>query len=713
MENKFTPYDPFEEFVRKTMQNQPSAPEAAGDALWEKIATQQRPLNTQWQRKFWLKQALWPSIAAVVLVGALGIWWKMGAKQSTAASTAQLTNVDPTATLAQGPSASITPSAAAISSPDEWNAASGQMTLAGIEARQPVPTWVPRNEVPLQRLVFRAEAGIRYTSVQSGNTVIIPPNALTHADGSPAHGAVSLYYRDYRTVPDLFASNIPMQYSDERGTFTFNTGGMFDIRVGQGQEMLQMAENQQFQVQFAPTHTLKDASLYYFEQAQNAWEYVSSEPFGGSAVTGKRGALPRAVTERQVVTDNARAAGACASARIRVEDGRSPITWLRQGIEGGLNLAKEAPRIPKWLADYATEGTPDAARLVAAPGEVYITQRKDGVTRFFPQDRANIHTELAAFKDCHFIRVGDSLSRAVSVDSNGLPKNTEAVLRRTKPWTSIYIDQIVGDRCRLLLLDATGEGSGVLAQLVQSNEVPQRKNFKASVVFEKYMELRAARAERWKKQVQEMTAFVRFAQMHQTPDELCMPTDEWLKYFIENRTAMHSRYTELANSRLMTDSVYAANAINDWMQTVTEQIAQRRQITDRAAKTLVGLTSTLALNSFGLYNCDQIFRLNQTPEYVEAVYRNATGERVWPTAVNIMDWERRIFLPMPDAKFLIKQADKRMDVVLRDNKGRVYHLPGNVYKETAWTKGKETAFTLTDVTDTALSPIDWQRILGL
>ena len=118
------------------------------------------------------------------------------------------------------------------------------------------------NTVPAASVRFQAETGVRYQSPVSGTSVYIPANSLIDANGQPVSGEVELLFREYRSIPDFLALGIPMHYGDERGAFFFNSGGMFEVRVHQYGEDLRMAPGREYDLNFAPTAQLTDASLY-------------------------------------------------------------------------------------------------------------------------------------------------------------------------------------------------------------------------------------------------------------------------------------------------------------------------------------------------------------------------------------------------------------------------------------------------------------------
>ncbi len=696
MKKKNTQSEDLEQYVRKQLQDYHEP--ANSEALWQQLAKKQAPFNRTLR---WRKQAFWLSAAASLALVVFLTW-----PQHYLAPEARTTSAD--ATTAGMPANSV---ATAVAVPDD-KAPAAATAPAALTAEPPVtlPAWVPRNGVPLAHAHFRAEEGLHYQSKTSGNAVDIPANALVYADGSPVQGDVEFYYRDYRTIPDLFAANLPMHYTDERGQFIFNTGGMFDVRVGQGGQPVFMAPGQTFDVHFTPTNRLKDANLYYFDETKQRWDYIVSNIFGGSSMNGRAGqALPRPVAEQQVVTDNRQGLPACTPEMAHPELGQDPAKWIADGIAGGKALARSDRPVPTWLAKYAKSENLVNGTALEEEGSISIIYKKDGVLRFFPQDKSQIFSELAAFKDCHFVCAPIPVVDGVGELNTSVIQSGEAVLSNGKVWKMIDINGFDGAFCDLVLTDSDNNGTVVHVQLVQANEAPNRKNFDASAVLETYKQLRDKRQKDRVHKIRQMLCFMQSARMFQTPEEWCMAPRDWLLYFDANRPVMQARYDSLSQTNLCQDKDQALAFFNNWNTATRNTLLTIAKNVQRSSK---NLEVTLKIMGFGLYNCDQIFRLGGT-EYVDAVYRSDGGEEIMPRTVEIMDRNRSLFVPMPNVQKMVNCNGRLIDVVVRDTRGRVFYLPATEYSTLRLANQKQFSFVLHDVTEQVNTPGAWAGLLAL
>ena len=256
----------FEKFIRKEMEGLGQNPP---DLSWEKIAAQQRPQNT-WLKVRYYSKFIAPVAAAVLLVAGF-IWWRPLANDNNLTA-----ENGSDAAFIQGFFAPV---------PENYLMQPVAMPMAGASPTGPLhqatprvnsfPSWYRKNNVPVDRIRFIAEEGMRYQSPVSGNSVTIPANSLVYADGTPVQGEADLFFREYRTIPDILAADIPMHYSDGRGDFFFNSGGMFDVRVSQNDQELFMAPGLAYDVNFKATNNLSKTSLFYFDEDKNNWDFVS------------------------------------------------------------------------------------------------------------------------------------------------------------------------------------------------------------------------------------------------------------------------------------------------------------------------------------------------------------------------------------------------------------------------------------------------------
>lgn len=717
MENKPSTPSEFEKLLQRHLEKLESAPD---DNTWAYIAAQQRPVNLLLRARYIAKIAL-PIAAAGLMI--LAGWWHLQPRggHGLHPPVAPEPKISP-----YQPGAAGNPPVA-VSRPGSDPNVSGQesdapprdpavlSSQAGGLHTQPSGKPYPGrqfgqrlNTVPAASLRFQAESGVRYQSPVSGTSVYIPANSLIDAHGQPVTGEVELLFREYRSIPDFLASGIPMHYGDERGAFFFNSGGMFEVRVHQYGEDLRMAPGREYDLRFASTAQLTDASLYYYNESDRQWRYQPEAAFGD---LGEQNRLsqPPIVTEAEVVRNNRSAkAGDCLPDLPLLPTKADPVVWVKDAVQTGLRLAEGQLKMPVWFQRNSGL-TKEQVLNGLERGLIRIVRHRDQMEFFFPEDVNNVFTELKAFKDCYFFRAADtlnSLTNSVIIKSrNGFPFDPNEY------WQRISIYEEAG-MCHFWLYGEQGM-SEFYAKLSGSTG---NKNFDAEKVLAEYQRLREERQKNFDELVNSLQRFIQLAPAFQTAEEWCMTPENWLNYFDQNRAMMQKRYAALVKAGLTTNDSAALAAWNAWRNRLRELHFDRYEQANTVKKNQNGLEFALKLTNFGLYNCDQIYRLgtDRAPDYIYSAYKTPDGRRVVPASVSIMERNSRMFFTLPSTESVPRLPGRALDIVLTDAGGRCYYLPAANYARLDLAANQRSnTFIVEDVTDKTQTPRDWAALLEM
>ncbi len=685
MENK-SPHDSdFEKYIRQSLQKTDGTPD---ENTWANIAAQQG------RRNFWLRlrhYGLRLAPVVVLLVLAVG-GWKYFASNSETPAKVQPEMQQP-ATPSQQPQVNI-----AVPTPNV--AVSENMREKGVVETS--RTAHLRSKTPATRVRFAAEEGLRYENPATGTAVYIPANSLVRANGRLVSGEVEFELREYRNATDFVASGIPMHYADERGSYFFNSGGMFDLRVNQRGEPLEMAAGQACDVQFTSTHKLTQASLYYFDETENTWTYQPDPAFTASE-------LPPVVTEATAVRDNRGLQVACLPAdnqfpqeQWALPNDYEAAIWIQDAVQMGYDYAFGKKTIPGWFRKRPY-WTNDQLLGGLERSAIRLKRHKDTDDMFFPEDVNNVFTELKAFKDCYFII------------NNGLgSKKSFTKEEFDSYWERFSVVQQNGANCYVSFFGKQGLLQ-FYATLIGSTE---NTNFDAEKVMAEYNRLRNERQQNFEKQANTWRHFLYMAQPFQTPEEWCMDAFDWFNYFEANLPLMRKRYAALKEQGIATDQQLALNTWKNWNKRqrdiLLDNYKNKRSLDLNMARE-GGLAYALRVTNFGLYNCDQIFRLGrgQQPVYVQAAYKSADGHRVVPKSVSVMERNTRLFFTLPKAEQMVYMPGRRFDIIVTDSNGRFYRLPGDQYAGLDLDNQISHTFTVEDVTEKTRTPRDWAELLEI
>jgi hypothetical protein len=701
----------FENFIRKNLDQQPAEPDAD---LWDAIAQEQGKRNAGLRRRWWLRRlGQWAAVLAVVLA-AWYWWWSVQTTQTTPV-----------------PSAGAPIAAAPLPAPAYADSISNPAAPTNVYADEmkgahnphDLPAWYPRNQVPVDRIRFIAELGLEYQSPISGNTVRIPANSLVDAQGQPVQGEVELLFREYRNIPDFLASDLPMHYSDERGRFAFNSGGMFDVRVARQGQALNIAPGKTYEVDFTPTAALSNAAMYFFEDQSRQWQYISQKAFGADLPRDAGGRpvfnqhleqendLPLISDENTVASENMAAynRNQCLPELLRIPAQEDPAEWARKGIQTGYEITQKKMEVPGWFKKFP-DGKDIYFSSALERSDIRIVRSEDAQTRFFPDDKNNFFTELSVFKDCYFVRLGDTLAN--------LPQATQshtanAIFNRIQLWQSVNIYQVKGAECTIELGNGD-EGVKISARVYSSQSWRNAQEFNPDQLFASFERMRAERQRNLRQQLGMLRNFMAVANLFKTEKEQCMTAKNWLIYFEKNREIMRARYGELVRSGLADSPAALQQLVNAWQDKARK--LHFEQVTESGKPLSKGqaLGVVLQLAGFGTYNCDQIFRLGKHQSYAATRFMDAAGQVLQAATLRLINRDSRIFLSLDARSEISFFPGRPMDMILTDVRGKLFYLPGKTYSQLPLaTPGENLSFTMQEITDRAGTPMDWAELLDI
>ncbi|MGI9158255.1 MAG: hypothetical protein ACR2K1_00735 [Saprospiraceae bacterium] len=683
-----------EDFFRKNLQNRSEKPDPTS---WADIAAQQRRRN--WRLKA-RKYALYMTPAAAALVMLL-VWqwgklhWQPSAVEMPVAAE---TRAVPPDSQNSAPTISSGPVANVIAAP--LSASKALFASNHWKDYQQWPEWRRCNTVRPELIKFRAETGLDYQNPASGNRVRIPAGALVHADGRPVRGEVEMLFCEYRSLGEILAGGMPMHYGDDRGEFHFNTAGMFEVRVAQRGAALRMAPGANYEVDFLPSADLSETSLYYLDDATGAWQCTSPTAFGSSA---ERGNLPPMVTEEAVRRENARNErydGKCLPTGFQYPSSKSnPMEMTQRSVQTGYDLAFGKMEMPAWFRKNP-DRRPEVYLAGLERSAVRLVRYRDRDEAFFPEDMQRFYTELSAFKDCYFVSAEDSL-----------PKDK---IERSAFWENMVVYQTGGVNVHITLYDSLGMIE-FNAKLASSAENAAEKGFDPYKIMAEYKRLRDKRQNELAEKIMALKGFIQMAPMFQKESEWCMDNADWIEWFYQNLPAMRVRYDALVRAGIPEDEEVARRTYAQWLEKLMEFQKNRGAWARAKAAKTNNFAFTLQLSGFGMYNCDQIFRLSRRLEFVNAVFQDESGNLIQPSALSVVERLSRLVFTQNIRGKIYKLPGQLMDVVLYGN-DKTYYIPAKTYAAMNFDQTDASGrvlFTVQDVTERVQTPGAWMEMLDL
>jgi|GEM_PF-3187468 len=115
-----------------------------------------------------------------------------------------------------------------------------QKTIAPTPTKSAIDPPLKELTIKPQRFTLNPQKDTIITFKQTGTKIHIPKDVLVDADGKLIDGEVTISYREFHTVEDVFLSGIPMMYEKDGRMEPLQTAGMFEIRASQSKEIVRM-----------------------------------------------------------------------------------------------------------------------------------------------------------------------------------------------------------------------------------------------------------------------------------------------------------------------------------------------------------------------------------------------------------------------------------------------------------------------------------------
>lgn len=109
----------------------------------------------------------------------------------------------------------------------------------------------------------------------SGTKIFIPANAFVDANGNQVKEEVTIDYREFRDPVDILVSGIPMVYDSAGQKGDFESAGMFEINASVNGKEVFLAPGKKVGVEFAVVDTASTFNFYRLDPA-TGWEYQST-----------------------------------------------------------------------------------------------------------------------------------------------------------------------------------------------------------------------------------------------------------------------------------------------------------------------------------------------------------------------------------------------------------------------------------------------------
>ena len=451
----------------------------------------------------------------------------------------------------------------------------------------------------------------------SGTVIQIPADAFVDADGNPVTGNVVIDYREFRDPIDFILSGIPMTYDSGGVNNTFLSAGMFELNASANGKEVFLAKDKTIDMEFASTDSSNTFNFYAFRDGDNNWENIGRP---GNAIVKERKyyKLSKAYSFYRPKRD----------AKSWKYDTLTFDQRFYNPEYFGLYRKEEAESI--YSKRNGKRFKPGRAVRISS-----ATRNRKGELRFKIRHTSFIHPEMNAFSNVRWMLAeGENIAGFKAAFSS-------------KSFCDIRVERSGGEYEIFVKQGKTIKSfRAVPIEKNNENKWVELKDGGKSL-YERYRNKLLMRKRKFDRGLQNSKSYKRGSVIKNMKR-----FNDWL--WAETRKRMND--SEKLMSRV------------DWDKHVEKMYLQELSMMTKKQM----ISRSLSLNGFGIYNCDQIQRMEQ-PMYVRASYTDGR-KKVEPQNIFVMSegvnavfsYGKEIYAGYSATKFAMEKNRKTNIIVIDD-----------------------------------------------
>lgn len=509
----------------------------------------------------------------------------------------------------------------------------------------------------------------------SGTVISIPPDAFVDKNGNVVKGAIDVAYREYRDPVDFLLGNIPMTVPTKNGTQPFNSAGMFRITAMQGDQQVFLGNGKDIHLDFAVTQNLPDLNFYRFDTLNGKWTELQplTDAKGKNIVADSVDRFAQSPCNSFYFVANCgqyylSRPGSLHDDYIYYDSiQRKRMSWEQQIVANNAVLSEHARQL-----DTLRENNDRTLHHY----RVKAVSSGKGKTIFNIACQARSNNEFAPlrriswlYEDANLENV-DAQIYAKKWTSCDITYNTT-----TKLFTIVLSDSAAGApvklenvqmvfRDKVKRKDRDAKRAALYADYQQVNTLYQaalngraqsRENLKtidaALRVKNDSLQRLANALPRTQSSRDSIAGFWGWSRSYMAGPEMTLKLADWLTYFDAHHPEMKARYDALAASPRFkgcavvaqqnvqpfqpqaVSAMQGGSELNSFMKLGGSESTMQK---NESIETTKQVFQSLSIPSLGVYNCDQVSRLQQ-PMAIDADYTDENGKPLTITLIYIVD----------------------------------------------------------------------------
>lgn len=493
---------------------------------------------------------------------------------------------------------------------------------------------------------------------ESGTRITIPENAFEDKNGNPIIGDVQLSYIEYRDPVDFILGNIPMDIKQDGESLHFNSGGMFKIKASKNEEEVFLKKDKLIDIDFPLVENLPDMNFYEFDEEKNVWiKKVENITVNENQLVN----LDLFLVEQRdnnpkLDSISSQAFNLINTIKSEINSDGVDCSKMYHNLKLGKlltsssdTLYRKTQVVPVMLRKMNLKKQKGVEYQILSSEKIKKNRINEGKKyeikcTIISEKEGNLNNlKITVLTDSYINKLNEiNWISSKSLENQKLKSiELKSISKKSQNLYQISfrdsLNLIVFDSLKVVDFNLQKEKilDNIINQLKNRqvqlkridnlvsnyNKVIQNK----AKIIDNYKKIRYTTNDTVKMYSKLVENFWEFNRDFMTNEEKALDKNQWVNYFDENKILMANRYKEIEANKKFQDCFNNARERDKFIE---------RQ--NRVNNTAANVRQKLQISSLGIYNCDQIQRL-QEPIIIYAKYENEQEQKVVPLFIYIVD----------------------------------------------------------------------------
>ena len=490
---------------------------------------------------------------------------------------------------------------------------------------------------------------------KSGTKITVPENSFIDKNGKDVGGEIQIKYIEFRKPIDFILSVTPMNIDDNGRESFFNSGGMFKIKAFKNGEEVFLKKDKNIQVDFNLVGNIPNLNFYGLDTISNNWKQLTTiTNNNGLRLNGMLTCGYQEEDEEKCPLNSCQALHYIN--KIGKEYAKREISLFSQA---NFTDPSNFQKIQQTIQNNKVKIASNANRLKIIAKKMDNNKisyqlnavEEKGTDILFEIKELNnpnplTETYLKAKWKCSNKNINKSIfSKNWSICLIEKSKKEDYLITLKDSISNNYITNVtietkkrIRKRKReayvsdLLLTRNKNSIEVTKNDSICKNLLSQKLNLEKNNRILNNFRLGKDNDKINQSIKDSIECFIQYSRAIMPSNEVTMDNDTWLNYFDSNKELMLNRYTNIPQTsdfKKCTELELAAEKER------LKYMEMQRQAQLNDDKT-IDLIQSFKINSLGIYNCDQIQRL-QNPVEILAEYEDEKGKKILPNFIYLMD----------------------------------------------------------------------------